>query len=83
MTPLDLDDAKRITGDFIEYYNTQRLHSAIGYITPVDRLQGRQDQIHAARDKKLEDARQRRKILRQQLALTISTTQTLNTPAVV
>lgn len=31
-TPLDLQDAKRITGDFIEYYNTQRLHSAIEHV---------------------------------------------------
>lgn len=65
LTPLDLDDAKRITGDFIGYYNTIRLHSAIGYIAPVDRLHGRQHQIHAARDKKLEDARHRRKMARQ------------------
>ncbi|MFM7182869.1 MAG: IS3 family transposase, partial [Verrucomicrobiales bacterium] len=55
----------RITGDFIGYYNTIRLHSAIGYIAPVDRLHGRQHQIHAARDKKLEDARHRRKMARQ------------------
>lgn len=82
MTPLDLQDAKRITGDFIDYYNTQRLHSAIGYITPMDRLQGRQDQIHAARDKKLEDARQRRKLLRLQLTLTTTKNQILTNPAV-
>lgn len=64
-TPLDLDDAKRITGDFIDYYNNTRLHSAIGYITPKDRLEGRQHAIHAARDKKLEKARHLRKIAKQ------------------
>jgi len=42
---------KRITGNFIEYYNTTRLHSAIGFIAPKDRLEGRQDAIHKARDK--------------------------------
>jgi len=81
-TPLTLDDAKRITGDFIDYYNTQRLHSAIGYITPADRLDGRQNQIHAARDKKLEAARERRRIARQAIIPIQNQTQPLTTPAV-
>ena len=65
-TPLDIDDAKRLVARFIEHYNTVRLHSAIGYITPADRLAGRHEAIFAARDKKLEAARQTRKINRQQ-----------------
>lgn len=81
-TPLTLEDAKRITGDFIDYYNAQRLHSAIGYITPADRLAGRQDEIHATRDKKLEDARERRRIARQIITLTPPRTKPLSTPAV-
>ena len=81
-TPLTLDDAKRITGDFIDYYNTQRLHSAIGYITPADRLAGRQNEIHAARDKKLEAARERRRIARQILTQPNPNPQHLTTPAV-
>lgn len=80
--PLTLEDAKRITGDFIDYYNTQRLHSAIGYITPTDRLAGRQDEIHAARDKKLEAARECRRIARQSITLTPPKTKPLTTPAV-
>ncbi|MGI8604433.1 MAG: transposase [Verrucomicrobiales bacterium] len=64
-TPLTLEDAKRIVGEFINYYNDTRLHSAIGYIAPHDRLAGRQDEIHAARDKKLEAAREARKLKRQ------------------
>lgn len=82
LTPLDLDDAKRVTGDFIDYYNTLRLHSAIGFIAPKDRLEGRHHQIHAARDKKLEEARERRKIARQKLSLTTTPNQYLTTPAV-
>ena len=82
MTPLSVADAKRITGDFIDYYNAQRLHSAIGYITPDDRLAGRQDEIHAARDKKLEEARERRRIARQTITLPRTQTVTLTTPAV-
>jgi putative transposase len=81
-TPLTIEDAKRITGDFIDYYNTQRLHSAIGYITPADRLAGRQDQIHAARDKKLEAARERRKIARQSRPFPYPITKPQTTPAV-
>ena len=69
-TPLTLDDAKRITGSFIHHYNTTRLHSAIGYITPADRLANRQTAIFADRDQKLETARLARKLKRQnQLAL--------------
>lgn len=68
LTPLDVAEAKRITGDFIDYYNTTRLHSAIGFIAPKDRLEGRHQQIHVDRDKKLEEARRRRRIARQALA---------------
>lgn len=66
-TPLTLDDAKRVTGEFIDYYNQTRLHSALGYITPHDRLTGKHTEIHQARDKKLEAARAARKLKRQQL----------------
>jgi hypothetical protein len=59
-TPLNLDDAKRVTGEFVHTYNEQRLHSALGYITPRDMLEGRQQAIHAERDRKLEAARERR-----------------------
>jgi transposase InsO family protein len=82
LTPLDLDDAKRITGDFIEYYNTTRLHSAIGFIAPKDRLEGRQCAIHKARDKKLDEARKRRKIAHQKLTLNTNRNQPLTIPAV-
>jgi transposase InsO family protein len=60
-TPLSLEDAKRLVGGFVEYYNTVRLHSAIGYITPKDKLEGREKAIFQERDYKLEVARERRK----------------------
>ena len=66
-TPLSLEDAKRVVADFIDHYNNVRLHSATGYITPADRLAGRHTTIFADRDKKLETARELRKIKRQQL----------------
>jgi hypothetical protein len=37
------------------------LHSAIGYIAPADKLAGREAEIFAARDRKLAEARERRK----------------------
>jgi putative transposase len=64
-TPLSLDDAKRIVGDYVDHYNQVRLHSAIGYITPVDKLAGREEEIWAERDRKLEAARELRKQRRQ------------------
>ena len=53
---------------YVEHYNDVRLNSAIGYITPKDMLAGRQKEIHAERDRKLEEARKRRKIRRQRAA---------------
>jgi putative transposase len=63
--PLSLDEARRIVAEFVAYYNNVRLHSAIGYITPTDRLEGRHLEIFAARDRKLAEARERRQQLRQ------------------
>ena len=63
-TPLTLADARRIVGKFVEHDNTVRLHSAIGHVTPQDKLDGRDQAIFAARDRKLEAARERRKAQR-------------------
>jgi transposase InsO family protein len=65
-TPLSLEDARRVVGDFVEEYNTRRLHGAIGYVTPHDRLEGRHTQIWEERDRKLEAARARRAAQREQ-----------------
>lgn len=63
-TPLDLPQAQRLLAGFIEHYNTVRLHSAIGYLTPQDKLLGREKAIFATRDQTLAEARQNRKINR-------------------
>jgi putative transposase len=63
--PLSLEDAQRITTGYVTHYNEARLHSAIGYVTPQDKLLGNDPAIHAARDRKLAEARERRKELRQ------------------
>lgn len=65
LVPLSLDDARRLVTDYVGHYNTVRLHSAIGYITPKDKLDGRAKDIHDARDRKLAEARERRKQQRQ------------------
>lgn len=63
--PLTVEEAKRWVGEYIEHYNTARLHSAIGYVTPLDMLEGRQATIHAERDRKLAEARDQRRQRRQ------------------
>ncbi len=63
-TPLSLEDARRIVGEFVDYYNTVRLHRALGYITPKDKLEGRAAVICAERDRKLTAAREARQVKR-------------------
>jgi len=64
-TPLNLEDAQRVVARYVAYYNNVRLHSAIGYVTPRDKLEGRDKSIFAERDRKLSEARERRKTQRQ------------------
>ena len=59
-TPLTLQDARRIVSKYVVHYNCVRLHGALGYITPQDKLFGREQAIFDERDRKLEEARDRR-----------------------
>lgn len=59
--PATLEKANSLVKDFVHHYNHVRLHSAIGYVTPNDCLLGLTSEIHAERDRKLEEARARRK----------------------
>lgn len=63
-TPLSLDGARRLVQSFVEHYNHERLHSAIGYVAPADRLHGLDALIFQQRDQKLEAARERRRLVR-------------------
>jgi len=66
LTPLTLADARRLIQSYVDHYNMVRLHSALGYVTPQDMLLGRQVEIHAERDRKLEQARRQQQLRRQQ-----------------
>lgn len=59
-TPLTLEDARRVVDRFVRYYNDTRLHSAIGYVAPKDRLSGHDQHIQIERKRKLTEARKKR-----------------------
>lgn len=59
--PLTQEDANRMIDKYVHEYNEQRLHSAIGYVTPADKLAGRAQAVQAERDRKLERARDKRR----------------------
>jgi len=59
---MSLEEAKEVFSEYVRYYNEERLHSAIGYITPKDMLEGRQQDIHRVRDQKLEKRRKERAV---------------------
>ena len=69
--PLSLEDARRVVGEYVHHYNNVRLHSAIGYITPMDKLAGRENEIFAERDRKLQKAREERKVRRQAMRISM------------
>ncbi len=48
---------------YIEHYNNVRLNRAVGYIPPKDMLAGRQQEIYAERDRKLEASRNQRRFV--------------------
>lgn len=61
---LNLEDARRIIGQYVTYYNTRRLHSALFYLTPEDFLQGRVQRRINERIEKLRIAKEHRKMKR-------------------
>jgi hypothetical protein len=57
--PLSPEDAQRLVERRAGRFNDARLRCAIGYVTPADKLAGRDSAILADRDRKLEAARAR------------------------
>ena len=74
--PSSLEHARAVVERFVDHYNHRRLHSAIGYVPPVARLEGRHLAIQQLRDQRLEAARQRRADVRQALRVTPTPVQT-------
>jgi transposase InsO family protein len=58
--PESLDEARQQVQRYVDHYNHVRLHSAIEYLTPADKLNGLGQLILDERDRKLEEARARR-----------------------
>lgn len=57
----NVDEARKFIEDFVEYYNTIRLNSAIGYVAPADKLAGRAEAIQEKRDLGLSAAAAKRR----------------------
>jgi putative transposase len=80
--PLSLEEARHLVAEYVQHYNHVRLHSAIGYVTPNDRLLGHDAAIHAARDRKLVEARERRKTMRQTRQVQLEARAEASRPAI-
>ncbi|MGD1007337.1 MAG: DDE-type integrase/transposase/recombinase [Ignavibacteriaceae bacterium] len=55
-SPANLEDFKIYIEDYINFYNTKRLHASLNYLTPEDYLLGRKEERLAERELKLETA---------------------------
>ena len=57
----DLLQARDVIGRIIDWYNTERLHSALGYLRPIDYYRGDPAKLHEQRRRKMAEARHQRK----------------------
>ena len=57
----DLLQARDVIARIIEWYNTERLHSALGYLRPIDYYRGNPTAMHDERRRKMAEARHRRR----------------------
>ena len=61
MPKFTLEQMKKEVGDWIEYYNFQRLHSSLQYVAPMDVVECKQELILAERKRKLLEGKQIKK----------------------
>jgi putative transposase len=57
----DCLQARDVIARIIEWYNAERLHSALGYLRPIDYYRGDPVALHEARRRKMAEARHRRR----------------------
>jgi transposase InsO family protein len=57
----DLEDARMAIDKIVQWYNTERLHSALQFLRPIDYYRGDPEKLIEERRRKLAEARHRRK----------------------
>lgn len=63
----DLYQARQFLAEWVEYYNTLRLHSALNYLRPIDYYRGKPDVLLDQRERKLRMASTTRKEVNRQM----------------
>jgi transposase InsO family protein len=66
LSVLSYADLVTRVGEVVRVYNNERYHSALGYVTPMDVLMGRDEGIKKERQMKREEAQERRRIINSQ-----------------
>lgn len=61
-SPVIFEDYQLYLEDYINFYNTKRLHSALNYLTPEDYMMGRKEEKLRLRELKLSRAEQQREL---------------------
>ena len=57
----DLLQARDVIARITKWYNTERLHSALGYLRPIDYYRGDPARLYEERRRKMAEARHRRR----------------------
>ena len=57
----DYLQSQKVISRLIRWYNEERLHSALGFLRPVDYYRGKPEAMYAVRRQKLAEARHRRR----------------------
>ena len=57
----DYQDAKREISRIVRWYNNERMHSSLNYLTPRDYYRGNPDELLYIREEKLRIGRMKRK----------------------
>lgn len=68
-----LEQAKQKMSVWIDYYNNERLHSSLNYLTPQEVFEGKTEMRLAERKKKLYTARELRKSVEKQILSPVNT----------